>query len=176
MKKVISIVILSVFLMTLMLSTGYAAENEKFKFVPYECDLFAVKYQKPEGWNVEMGAEYIKMTPPDNKEIQLNYLEDKYFKGNLDEYFKQYKQQIQSQDKHKSIKLGEKKLMEVAGQGAYYVKIKTSRKDIGHIVFIRNGKPTILILKTPKGKYSQYEPILMKMVETISFYKPKLSK
>ena len=169
MKKIITAVIFAVTVILLTCPAVNASEDS-IKYVPYGCDLFSIKYQRPEGWKVEVEADYIKMTHPTDNNLQLIFLEDKTYEEPLERYITSYEEQIQ-QDK--KFKISEKKAMEVAGYGAYYIRINTPKKDIGHIILIRNKKPIILVLKTSKGEYSKYEPILMKMVETLKFVKPK---
>jgi len=168
MKKIFTGVILIIVFLTYWAGPALAAGDE-IKYIPYECDLFSVKFQRPEGWDVKVDAEHIGMTNPTNKNLQLIFLEDKHFEGTLDQYFEAYKKRINKE----SYKLFDKKPMEIAGYGAYYIKIKTKKKDLGHIIFIRNNLPIILVLKTKKGHYRNSEKILMKMAETMKFYSPR---
>lgn len=169
MKKILTAVIFAAIVILLTCPAVSAAEDS-IKYVQYECDLFNVKYQRPEGWTVQVESDYIRMTHPTDANIQLIFLEDKLFEEPLEQYVISYEEQIKQDNK---FKISEKKAMEVAGYGAYYIRINTPQKDIGHIIFIRDKKPIILVLKTAKGEYAKYEPILMKMVETIRFVKPK---
>ncbi len=169
MKKNLTALIFAA-MVILLICPAVNASDDSIKYVHYDCDLFNVKYQRPEGWNVEVESDFIKMTHPTDTNLQLIFLEDKIYEEPLDQYITSYEEEIKKDNKYK---ISEKKAMEVAGYGAYYIKINTPDKDIGHIIFIRDKKPIILVLKTSKGEYAKYEPILMKMVETIRFVKPK---
>lgn len=169
MKKVV-ITVLLIAIVGLLTCSAVNAKEESIKYVPYECDLFAVKYQIPDGWNVKVESDHIIMTHPTDTNLQLVFLEDKLFEEPLEQYITSYEEEIKQDNK---FKISEKKAMEVAGYGAYYIKINTPQKDIGHVILIRDKKPIILVLKTKKGEYAKHEPVLKKMIETIKFVKPK---
>lgn len=168
------LVLLSVALTTILFSMVagiVCAENEALKYVNYQCDLFSVKFQKPDGWKEEVTSDYVLFTNPKNKNVQLSLLEGEPFDGGLDSYYENYKKFIKDETKAEP---SNKKPLEVAGYGAIYVRVNTEKKDRGHIIFLKDKTPYILVLKTDKGQYGNYEPVLLKMAETLRFYKPSV--
>ncbi|MCD4782970.1 MAG: hypothetical protein K8T10_03955 [Candidatus Eremiobacteraeota bacterium] len=166
MKKLILIIFMITILVTCLNSVSKA--DTKFEFAPYECDLFSVKFDAPKDWTVKVTSQFIKFTNPKDSKIQLLFLEDDYYKGKLDGYFATYKERLVKD----GLKPYDEKRIKVAGHDAIYIKMKKNNKDLGQIFFIKKEVPRIIVLGTPKGKYKEYEPILMKAIKTIRFYKP----
>ncbi|MCE1245925.1 MAG: hypothetical protein LWY06_04720 [Firmicutes bacterium] len=158
------------FIAVLLLSGAVFAADEAVKYTKMQYDIFGVQFQAPEGWKTEVTADYIRLTSPDKRNIQLVIMEDDEYPGNLEEYFIAYNRRL----KEEKVEATDKKVLEVAGNGAIYVRANTTKKDVGHVIFINNKRPYILALKTEKLNYKKYEPILLKLVETLKFYKPNV--
>ncbi len=156
-----------IFMIVLLLTGSAFAQEEDVKYTKMNFDIFGVQFMGPEGWKSEVNADFIKLTPPDKKNVQLIIMEDDQYGGNLEEYFIVYNRRL----KEEKVEATDKKILDVAGNGAIYVRANTDKKDVGHVLFINNKKPYILALKTEKYNYKKYEPILLKLVETLKFYK-----
>lgn len=166
MKKLLLIIFMIAILVTCLNSVSKA--DTKFEFAPYECDLFSVKFDAPRGWKIKVTSQFIKFINPNDNKVQLLFFEDDCYKGTLDDYFTSYKELL----KKDNLKLYEEKKIRVAGHDAIYIKVKKKGKDLGQVFFIKKEIPRVIVLGAPKGKFIEYEPILMKVIKTLRFYKP----
>lgn len=170
-KKVLQFSLLMMLLFCLILPAFSSPVD--IKFVSYDCDLFAVRFQKPETWEIKLTANYIQLTDPDNEDRQLVFWESEPYQGSLEDFFSSH---INGLKEEENIEVQNKKELRVAGSNAYYVRIITAKKDVGHIVFLRRMNhfqiPYIIVFKSPKGEYEKYEQVLDKAIETMRFYNP----
>ncbi len=162
-QKWISLILI-LFLLSLKI---YATEKVKFKYI--SLDVYGVKFLKPVGWKTDITAHYCKMTSPDVPNLELVYLEGNSFDGTLDQYLREYKKNLIDKKTEKIISV---KPFEIAGYGAYYVRVRTPEKDLGHILFVKNNIACALALKTKKGEYSKYEYILKEVAKSFRTYNP----
>jgi predicted Zn-dependent protease len=159
----------AVLLIVIALLSGLCyAQDEAIKYTNMQFDIFGVRFDAPDGWKSEVTADFVRLTPPDKRNIQLLIMEDDFYPGNLEEYFVAYNRKL----KEEKVEATDKRALEVAGGGAIYVRANTDKKDVGHVIFMHEKKPYIIALKTEKANYRKYEPILLKMAETLKFYKP----
>lgn len=176
MKSIFKITAVILLMAVVTVMPLWAQEKDK-KFENFECDLFEVKFQKPVGWQLEVKSEYIKLSNPNDENVQLVFLEFSAIKGTLDEFLKYYQENFLQENQ---VKVLQSKSMEIAGLKANYFQIETAQKDIGQVIFLRNMKdynqPYVLALKTPKGQFKKYEPVLLKAIETMKFYKAYIKK
>jgi len=162
-----TLLIFTVLLLVTCLSSVSIADTD-FGFTPYECDLFSVKFEAPKDWKVEVKSQFIKFTSSDDNKVQLLFFEDDYYDGTIDDYLATYKKHL---EKDNLKPYGEKKIR-VAGHDGIYLKVNKNDKELGQVFFIKKEIPRVIVLGSPKGKYKEYEPVLMKAIETLRFYKP----
>jgi hypothetical protein len=167
MRKYVSFTLLLVIICTTLIS--YAAASQEIKFNESKFDIYGVRFRRPADWETEVTAEVCVITNPADRNVQIVYLEtNEEFKGNLDDYLREYKKNWFDAN---TMKILSEKPHEITGLGAYYLKIDTGKKRLGHILFIRDKKVYALGLKTGRNNYDRYEHILMEAAKSFRFIK-----
>lgn len=163
MKKYLYAVILALVFFTA------AAFASPVDYEEASLDIFGLKLMRPVGWELKVTSNDAAFVYPENDNVQLVVLEAGNYMKTLDDYYNEYNEKLLDKSKYKVLSTTN---TEIDGQGAYYIKLRSSDKDLGHILFVRNRKNYALALKTPRGQYKTYEPILEKARQTLKFYKP----
>jgi predicted Zn-dependent protease len=154
-------------LMIFILSTAFVFASQGIKYVESKFDVYGIRFRRPADWKCEVRAEVCIITNPADKNVELVYLEDNVeYNGSLEDYLNLYKTEWVDQ---KTMKVLSERPIEIAGLGAYYVRVDTGEKQVGHVLFLRNKKVFALGLKTGRNSYDRYEPVLMEVVKSFRF-------
>jgi hypothetical protein len=166
-SRLVSLLLLLIFVMTI----AFVSAKQEIKFTESSFDIYGIRFRKPADWETEVRAEVCVITNPADQNVQLIYLEtNEEFAGILDDYLREYKK---TWIEPENMKILSERPFEIAGMGAYYLKIDSGKKHLGHILFLRNRKVYALGLKTGRNNYDRYEPVLMEAARSFRFLRTK---